>query len=187
MKRSSLILMCALMALTIPVAAQEGRGAGQGGGQGARRVPQPVNVRFELTITDQTDEGQPLKKSIMWVLADGHQSRVRSTGMVHRERKFGPGADGPTQSIIEPLFEVSLNVDAMVNLLEGDRMRSEVVIEYTPGIAGPIAPQGTVKPTPLNQSVTVILTSGKPLLITQAADPVSARKVTAEVTATILR
>jgi hypothetical protein len=39
----------------------------------------------------------------------------------------------------------------------------------------------------MNQSVTVLLESGKPLVITQAADPVSDRKVTVEVKATVLR
>ena len=39
----------------------------------------------------------------------------------------------------------------------------------------------------MNQSVTVVLDSGKPLVITQAADPVSDRKVTVEVKATLLR
>lgn len=178
MKRLSLFMMCAALALTIPLAAQEGQGVGQGA---AKVGPRPVNVRFDLTITDQTADGQPLKKSIMWVLADGFGSRVRSTGMVHSQLQTESGP------ITRQLFEVELNVDASVAVLDGDRMRSEIVIQYTPGIAGAMAPQGTVKPSPLNESVTVILTSGKPLVITQAADPVSDRKVTAEVTATILR
>jgi hypothetical protein len=39
----------------------------------------------------------------------------------------------------------------------------------------------------MNQSLTVILQSGKPLIVSQAADPVSDRKVVVEVKATILK
>jgi hypothetical protein len=39
----------------------------------------------------------------------------------------------------------------------------------------------------MNQSLTVVLQSGKPLMISQAADPVSDRKVNVEVKATILK
>ena len=42
-------------------------------------------------------------------------------------------------------------------------------------------------PTELNQSLTVVLQSGKPMLISQAADPTSDRKVTVEVKATVLK
>ena len=43
------------------------------------------------------------------------------------------------------------------------------------------------RPTEINQSLTVVLQSGKPMLISQAADPVSDRKVIVEVKATILK
>jgi uncharacterized protein YlzI (FlbEa/FlbD family) len=39
----------------------------------------------------------------------------------------------------------------------------------------------------VNQSLTVLLENGKSLLVTQSADPVSDRKVTVEVKATIVR
>lgn len=148
---------------------------------------QPVNVRFDLTITDHSSDGAPLKKSIMWVSADGFMSRVRSSGIVHQQEKSGNGPDGPPMVFTRPLFEVELNVDSMVRIMEGERIRAEITVQYTPGIAGSIAPIGTVKPSPLNQSATVLLTSGKPLVITQAADPVSDRKIEVQVTATILR
>ena len=41
--------------------------------------------------------------------------------------------------------------------------------------------------TSINERMTLILESGKPLVISQAADPTSDRKITVEVTATILR
>lgn len=188
MKRPSLLLMCALMALAMPLAAQEGQGAGQGSGQGAGRSSlQPVNVQLEITINDQTASGQPLKKSVSLLLADGFDGRVRSTGLVHVQIPAGRSADNQPQFTLKPLFEVELNVDASVRLLQDSRVRAAMTIQYTPGIAGATMPAEAARPTPLNQTVTVILVSGKPLVITQAADPLSDRKVTVEVTATILR
>jgi hypothetical protein len=175
---AALILM---LATAVPAAAQE---AAEIRTLAGKKI---VNVKFELTITDHTATGSPLKKSIMWVLADGFQSRVRSTGVVHQQEKSGNGPDGPPMVFTRPLFEVELNVDSAVQVLEADTLRAEFTIQYTPGIAGSIAPSGTVKPSPLNESVTVILRSGKPLVITQAADPVSDRKIDVQVTATIVR
>jgi hypothetical protein len=39
----------------------------------------------------------------------------------------------------------------------------------------------------LNESMTLILDSGKPTVVSQAADPISDRRIAVEVTATILR
>ena len=39
----------------------------------------------------------------------------------------------------------------------------------------------------LNERLSLVLESGKPMIVSQAADPVSDRKITVEVTATILR
>jgi hypothetical protein len=43
------------------------------------------------------------------------------------------------------------------------------------------------RPSGINQSQTVILQSGKPLVVSQAADPISDRKVLVEVKATVLK
>jgi hypothetical protein len=43
------------------------------------------------------------------------------------------------------------------------------------------------RPSGVNQSQTVILQSGKPLIVSQAADPISDRKVVIEVKATVLK
>jgi hypothetical protein len=41
--------------------------------------------------------------------------------------------------------------------------------------------------TNLNEQITLILVPGKPMTISQAADPVSDRRITVELTATILK
>ena len=41
--------------------------------------------------------------------------------------------------------------------------------------------------TSWNERLSVILESGKPMIVSQAADPTSDRKITVEITATILK
>jgi hypothetical protein len=50
-------------------------------------------------------------------------------------------------------------------------------------MTGPPEPGGSS----LNQRVGIILEGGKPLVISQAADPISDRKITVEIRATILK
>lgn len=194
-------LAIALLALAVPVSAQQtsvasggtgqgqaqGRGTTQAGstaqaaqGRGFTRTGQAVNIRLDLSITDQTGAGQPMKKSITMLLADQSSGRVRSSGTVHQPVEQGAG------QVFLPRYNVELNVDAQVALLEDSKMSAMITLEYTPG-AAPVSGPETLRPSPLNQSVTVILQNGKPLVITQAADPLSDRKITVEVVATILR
>jgi hypothetical protein len=48
-------------------------------------------------------------------------------------------------------------------------------------------PERAVNTTMLNQSIGVVLTPGKPTIISQSADPNSDRKVAVEVTATVVK
>lgn len=203
-KRTTLAVL--MLALAVPVSAQQGtttgggsgQGAGQGRGTSQSTTPvqpgqrrgfapaQAVNVRLDISINDQSSTGQqPIRKSISLLLADQSSGRVRSSGNVHQQVNRGTGPDGKPIIMFEPRYNVELNVDAAVELLQNEKMRATITLEYTPG-AAPIANE-SLRPSPLNESVTVILQHGKPLIITQAADPLSDRKITVEVTGTILR
>jgi hypothetical protein len=70
----------------------------------------------------------------------------------------------------------SLNVDARPMILDDGRVRVMLTIEYAPGNL-----------SPMSQSMTTVLTSGKPLVVSQSADPKSTRRVQAELTATIVK
>lgn len=198
-------LAIVLIALAVPASAQQAPGIGQNPGQGQGRAPmttvqgtpmaqggrrpgpaQAVNVRLDLTINDQSSTGAPLKKTITMLIADQSNGRVRSSGMVHQQVQRGVGPDGNPVIGMVPQYNVELNVDAMVHLLEDNKLTAFITLEYTPGAAA-VSTNESPRPSPLNQSVTVILQNGKPLIITQAADPLSDRKITVEVLATILR
>ena len=86
---------------------------------------------------------------------------------------------------------VSLNVDAFPTLIAGGRIRVYFTLQYdSPGTAeqlnGP-TPRGTVVKTSTNESVALVLDDGKPVVAAQSADPITDRRVSVEVKATILR
>lgn len=121
---------------------------------------QPVNLKLELTISDQSGNTEPVKKVLSVIVADRANGFIRTM-------------DGPMR----------LNVDATPQLLAGGNARVRIGIEYMPRQAS-----GTGQsPAMLNQSVTVVLEPGKPFVISQAADPSSDRKITVEARLTVLK
>jgi hypothetical protein len=174
------------LALTTPVLAQESDGqqtpaASQRPAAGAPELNAPrelpgtnnTNIRLELTITDQRPEGTPVVKTVTAVIADRSNARIRTSGSVRTPLGFR---------------DVILNVDAGTNLVNVNgvpKMRVNLTIEYRP-VAGESDTERTTTPG-ISESLTVVLEDGKPLLISQSADPATERKVKVEVKATILR
>jgi hypothetical protein len=139
----------------------------------ARPPVRDVNVQIELTISDQIGSAAPEKKVVSLLAADQTMGQVRANARASRANVGFVGT--------------GLNVDARPMILDGDRIMVELKLEYMPFLPsqGPGAP--TQEPTNLNESITVILQNGKPLTISQAADPISDRKMTVEVKASIVR
>jgi hypothetical protein len=181
--------MCAVLALALtgPVLAQD-RDDQQAAPPAAQRPPagQPelntprepagtnnTNVRIELTITDQRPEGPTVVKTVSATVADRSMARIRTSGSV---RTPMGGRD------------VVLNVDAQPSLVTVNsvtKLRLVLVIEYRP-VAAESDTERTSTPS-INEQLTVILEDGKPLVVSQSADPSTDRKVKVEVKATILR
>lgn len=131
-----------------------------------------TNVQVDLTITDQSGTGTPEKKSVSMVVSSGAWGRIRSAGGVRLEPGSGP-------------VLVDLNVDARPLVSVDGPIQLELTIAYSP--LGPSASDAKSKPPTVNQSLTVVLQSGKPLVISQAADPVGDRKIIVEAKATVLK
>jgi hypothetical protein len=132
---------------------------------------QPVNLRLEFTVTDQIGAAPPVKKTITMNVADGESGRIRTNAEVHRKNA------APTV--------VPLSVDAYPQI-EGGKIRLRASLEYQllkdepePGV-----PAGK---TSITQSVTTILGDGVAAILSQSADPLTDRKVTLEVKATIIK
>lgn len=133
-----------------------------------------TNVQIELTLTDQLGTNPPEKKTVTVIASSGSWGKVRSAANVH--------------PIGEPPYSVELNVDARPFVSVDGPVQLELAFVYAP-VKGSGDPKfgPAQRPSGINQSQTVILTSGKPLIVSQAADPVSDRKVIVEVKATVLK
>jgi hypothetical protein len=137
-----------------------------------RRQGQPINVKIDLSINDQRGTSAPVKRTLSIVVADGMGGSIRS------------------QSEVLAVGPVPLNVDAHPELLENNKIRLGLTLQYdwpAPFEGGRDAPRGTVVKTTLHDSVSLILENGKPMIAAQSADPLGDRQVTVEVNATILR
>ena len=195
MKKQMLIASCALVLMASPLAAQTGSGSGSGSSSGSSsqttskdgkttttvktEEPQPgtrfvrslTNVQVEFTLTDQVGGQAPEKKTVSMIVSSGNMGKIRSAATV--------------QVPPEPPFVVDLNVDARPLVSTDGLIQLEMTLVYSPPISNKAAVRE--RPTGMNQSLTVVLQNGKPLVVSQAADPVSDRKVIVEVKASILK
>ncbi len=138
---------------------------------GARVVPpeppgQPTNIKLDLTITDQTGPGDPLRKVVTMVVADRRNGSIRSQGSVRTQGR------------------VQINADVQPTILQSGAIRLRLGLEYNPRNMTTDAP---TEWSSLNEQITVIVDPGKPLVISQAADPASDRKITVEIRAALLK
>jgi hypothetical protein len=156
-----------------------------------------INVRIELTITDQTGTAPAAKKTVLMTVADEERGSIRSSAQISRGG---------------PIINVPLSVDATPTVLSDNRIRLRLSLDYdvagtwlgpgggpaavlggvvtgTPGIAGadPDKSRDERWSSSVRQSIGVVLSSGVPLVVAQSADPHSDRRVTLEVKATVLK
>lgn len=133
----------------------------------------PINLQIEVTISDQSGSEAVQKKTVTMIVADRTFGRIRSSAIAQFRETPGP-------------VPVKLNVDAQPAIQANDAIRLGLTIEYEP-LPQASGPDSARRPSPLNESLTVILQSGKPLTISRAADPLQDRKISVDVTATILK
>lgn len=132
---------------------------------------QPVNLRLEFTVTDQIGTAPPVKKTITMNVADGESGRIRTNADVFRKNS--------------PSTVVPLSVDASPTI-EGGKIRLRASLEYQL-LSPPPEPDLPAGKTSIVQGVTSILSDGVSTVLSQSADPLTDRKVTLEVKATIVR
>ena len=133
----------------------------------------PHNIKVELTITDQAGPGDATKRTVSMIVADRKSGSIRSSGQI-----MTPGGGGR--------FAVSLNVDAMPVIVKDALMRLDVSLEYVPKPGSENASSGEGRGS-LNERLSLLVVSGKPIIVSQASDPTSDRKISVELTATILK
>jgi len=132
------------------------------------RVAASTNVRLDMKISD-TFTGQAVIKEVTMIIQSGSNGRIRTEKMANQRHR------------------VNLNVDASTTAYVNGVVRVSVTFEYSPAPSDTAAGDPASPPPQLNESIVVILQDGKPMIVSQSADPMTARKVTVELTATILK
>ena len=130
--------------------------------QSQKPAPAP-NLTIELTVTEYSGAEPPVKKVVSMVVADRGSGTIRSAGTV------------------KPNERVQLNVDAQAAIQPSGAIRLSLRVDYTPSPSGADAPSGW---SSVHEQIQVMLEEGKALVISQAADPASDRRMTVEVRVT---
>jgi hypothetical protein len=141
------------------VAAQEAAPRQPEPAQPVRSTAQLVNIRIELTIVDQRGDTTTPPKTVTMLVEDRQNARIRTSR-----------------------GNATLNVDGHPEILREGKIRVMLSVEYSPQ-DGP----DRASPMPIQESVTALLEDGKPLVVSQSADPSGDRKVRLELKATLVK
>lgn len=145
----------------------------------------PVNIKFEVVITDQTGTNPGAKKVVSMIVGDRQNTSIRSTASVPvKSSMMNNTGMIPTISY----RNVTINVDARPAILlkEPNKILVSFGLEYNPKGRSE-AEEMEPGMAAITERLGLIFESGKPIIVSQAADPTSDRKITVEVTATILK
>jgi hypothetical protein len=127
---------------------------------------QPVNIRFDITAIDE-GASQPLRKTMSLTLADQQSGSLRAAVQV-------PGVG-----------EFPLNVDVTPVVQKNGKIRARITLDYRPGTGGDgKLLTGT---SSMRLAFGILLDNGQKVVAAQAADPMTDRRVSVEVTATVLK
>jgi glucose/arabinose dehydrogenase len=127
--------------------------------QPPRPQGQIANVKIEIGLTDQRGDVKPSTKTVTMIVAD------RETGRIRTNRG-----------------NIMLNIDARPDIQREGRVRVQLTLEYHPqGVSA------SDDPMPISETLTVILEEGRPIVVSQSADPTSDRTVKVELKATVMR
>ena len=136
---------------------------------------QPVNVQVEVTVSEQAGGaapaiagGAPGARSISASAADGFRSSVRS---------------GSKLKIGDAFTDIGLSLDIRPVVVSPTKARVEIGFESTS--TGDGDDRTRLPGTRITQ--TVVLESGKPVVLSQTTDPLTGRKTTVTATATIVK
>jgi hypothetical protein len=104
------------------------------------------------------------------LVADRSNGRIRTAGQVRVGSGYQP---------------ITLNVDALPEILRDGRIRLQVTLEYRAQTSE--GSQEDNQPSNLTEAFNVILDDGKSMLVTQSADPASDRRVKVDLKATLIK
>ena len=147
-------------------------------------LPSNQNVRIDVTISLKGD-AKPLVKTLSMVAGDGKETKGRAGIEVPVVREFAPGTTVPSSFQYR---SVGVNVDATPQILDA----SHVLLRLSLNFATVYKPEGGQPQQPSfgqgsHEVRGIVFDSGKPVVVTQAADGETGRDYSVQVTATILK
>jgi hypothetical protein len=147
------------------------------------RRPIDGTARFDIVITD-TAGGKPVTKSLTLTVGNQGQGSIRTSARVPENRSGVVTAkDDKGVVFLPPPAMIPLNVDVRgVTIFPDNSVRAQIVVEYQPYVA-----DADPQPAVVSASSTSEFANGRRVTILQSADPISDRRTTIEVTATILK
>lgn len=119
------------------------------------------NVKVDVVVVDSGTPEPQNRKSVSMLVLDGRSGLIRT---------FGNNA-------------AVINVDATPTVRPDGRIYLRVTFEYRVEPIGPTTPNAPS--INISESLFLVLPDGKPVTVSQAADPRSERKVTVEITSTV--
>ena len=134
------------------------------------RGPAGPNVRVDVTLNEVGGTGAAVIKTVSVTTTNQNWGKLRSQV---NSRAYG----------VTPL-----NVDVRPEVLADGKVSLQVAIQYDQG-RNPDSENNPDKiaGVMINQSATLLLDSGKPLTMSQSADPIGDRRVSVEVKATVIK
>jgi hypothetical protein len=130
-----------------------------------------VNVQVDVTVSDQVGTAPPVVRHISATAADGERASVRSNSSVRTSNGFQP---------------ITLSLDVRPRVVTVNKVRVEIGLD-----TAAVTTEGSSKEltaTPGSRATqSIVLESGRPVLLSQTTDPLTDRKTSIEVKATILR
>jgi len=135
-----------------------------------RRMPSGPNVRVDVTLSESGGTGAAAAKTVTVTTNDNTFGKLR------------------TQVTSRAYGAAPLNVDVLPRVQPNGTVLVTLTIEYSQG-RNPDTDGNPdrIMNVSLNQSASLLLESGKPMTLSQSADPIGDRKVTVEVKATVLK
>jgi hypothetical protein len=158
-----------------------------------------MNVRVDVTITDQTGSGTPTRKTVSLTVSDYGRGSVRSGVTVPIPSTTFVGKDTTTTPMMSYSYrDMGLSLDVTDTRIRGNYVHLRLAVEYNPvdekmtnaeGVSGVVAGQMPASFARFSQTLDLSLENGKPLVVASSSDPVPSRNRTAslEVKATILK
>lgn len=129
---------------------------------------QPINIRLDVSVTDQTAQGAAQPKSLMVMLVDRAMGRTRAA---FQDRSIAVDA---RPVIVDGRIRVYLTI-------QSDRTRNPFM-PVTPGTVNQETEDHTIN---WRNSFSLLLENGKPMIALETLDAATKRKMSIEVKATI--